>query len=61
MALSTILKKLKELFSFSTSFDRDYNWVCLDCGKLFDGNAPELFIKHQIDNKHYNVEKRKKL
>jgi len=54
-----IFKKLKEIFS-SFPFERDYNWVCLNCGEIFDGNNPELFIKHQISSKHYEIEKRKK-
>jgi len=61
MKLNNILKKLKEFFSFSTIYDCDYNWVCVDCGKLFDCIKLELFIKHQIDNKHYNAQKRKKM
>jgi len=56
-----IFKKLKELFSFSTIYDCDYNWVCQNCGKIFDCKVFELFIKHQIDNKHYNAQKVKKV
>ena len=63
--MNSVFKKLKELFSFSTMYDSnyncDYNWVCLDCGELFDCIKLELFIKHQIDNKHYNAQKRKKM
>jgi len=58
---NNIIKKLKKFFSFSTFYECDYNWVCLNCGKLFDGNATDLLITHQTDNNHYNAEKRNKL
>lgn len=36
---------------------RDFNFICVSCGLVFDGIEVEMFIKHQITEKHYNAKK----
>lgn len=49
-----IIKFFKILFSPQP---KNYDWKCNICNKRFDGDEPEIFIKHQIDQQHYNCEK----
>ena len=51
------MKVIRTLKKLLTSVDRNYWWHCIDCDNIFDGNEPDIFIKHQIDNKHYNCVK----
>jgi len=55
----SIWKTIKEIFSFPPS--KDFIWTCLNCNKEFDGAQVELFIKHQIDEKHFDAAKRRKV
>lgn len=56
--IKKLIKKLKEALTFPKS--SDYIYVCLDCKEEFDGIQVELFIKHQIDFKHWEASKYKK-
>lgn len=47
-------KKIKEFLEFPSHY-QDYFSVCLDCGSVFEKKRIEVFIKHQIDKKHYNA------
>ena len=49
-----ILSRIKKWWNVSP---KKYNWKCGNCNKVFDGNAPELFIKHQTGEKHYDASK----
>jgi len=46
-------KKIKEIFEFP-SFSKEYILVCLNCGSVFDKKRVDIFIKHQIDEEHYD-------
>lgn len=53
-----IIETIKNILK--TSPARNYIFICLDCKEEFDGSQVELFIKHQITEKHYNATKKLK-
>lgn len=54
-----IIETIKNILK--TSPAKNYIFICLDCNTEFDGSQVEIFIKHQIDEKHYNASKKVKL
>ena len=55
--MNVIIKKLKEIFSFTPA--RDFIFTC-ECGEEFDGATVEIAIKHEIDEKHKLIKKTRK-
>ena len=57
--LINLIHSIKKAFTFVGS--SHYIYECLNCKEKFDGNKVEYFIKHQIDCKHYEYTKYKKI
>ncbi len=58
MTNDNLIERIKKIFQ-----SRDPEKIffeCLNCGKKFDGFHVEDFIRHQIDNKHFEYEKHEK-
>ncbi len=56
--MTSLYERIKELFTFVPA--KKYEYICLHCDKVFDGANIEIFIKHQIDEKHYDCTRRLK-
>ncbi len=56
MGIKNTLQKLKK--SIMGNSLSEVVFVCLNCGEEFEGIRVEIFIKHQIDNKHFEWTKK---
>ena len=53
--IGNLIATIKNFFKHNVNENK---FVCLDCEKEWSGKNVELFIKHQIDEKHFNYAKR---
>ena len=58
IADENLIDAIKKIFTIDKV--TNYTFVCRNCDTSFDGSEVENFIKHQLDEKHFDYYKVKK-